>query len=250
MTSLRRRFTLAGAALALSVLAGPALALIAVPPPPAPPAVAHRAAKAAHRHKVVHARLTPGAAQLVAWVRASKDNHGVPFAVIDKQAARVWVFGSDARLRGTAPVLVGAARGDDTVPGIGDRPLSQVKPDEKTTPAGRFVAEHGTNLRKEHVIWVDYDAAVSMHPVLTTNPKEHRLERLASPNPADHRISFGCINVPKVFYRSVVLGTLSATEHPIVYVLPETRSLAATFAGWHPVGAEASRPPSAAQARR
>lgn len=226
MKTLCARLALAAACSGLLPLALPAFATVSP--------TAHPVAVKPHK-KVPGAKITPQAAQLVAWVRDSKDNHGAPFVVIDKQAAKLWVFSANGALRGGAPVLVGAARGDDTVPGIGDRPLAQVKPEEKTTPAGRFVAEHGTNMRKEHVIWIDYDAAVSMHPVLTTNPKEHRLERLASPNPADHRISFGCVNVPRAFYHSVVLGTLKAAEHPIVYVLPETRPLAATFAGWHPV---------------
>lgn len=197
------------------------------------------------------AALSPDARQLVAWVRQSGDNQGVPFAVIDKRNARVFVFTAEGRLRGSAPVLLGLARGDDTVPGIGEKPLSQVKPEERTTPAGRFVAEHGTNMRGEHVVWVDYDAAVSMHPVLTTNPKEHRLERLATPSVADNRISYGCVNVPKAFFASVLLKTLDA-PHPIVYVLPETRSLAATFAGFASGGRKttAQQPAAVHSARR
>jgi hypothetical protein len=175
-------------------------------------------------------KMSAEAGTLVSWVRQSGDNHGVPFAVIDKRNARVFVFSADGQLRGSAPVLLGLARGDDTVPGIGEKPLSEVKPEERTTPAGRFVAEHGTNMRGEHVVWVDYDAAVSMHPVLTTNPKEHRLQRLATPSVADNRISYGCVNVPTAFFQNVLLKTLDAPR-PIVYVLPETRPLAATFAG-------------------
>ena len=42
-------------------------------------------------------------------------------------------------------------------------------PEERTTPAGRFVAERGQNLRGEDVVWIDYDAAVLMHRVITTS---------------------------------------------------------------------------------
>lgn len=206
-------------------------------------------AAAAKNRTAAPATLSAEARQLVAWVRQSGDNQGVPFAVIDKRNARVFVFTPQGRLRGSAPVLLGLARGDDTVPGIGEKPLAQVKPEERTTPAGRFVAEHGTNMRGEHVIWVDYDAAVSMHPVLTTNPKERRLERLATPSVTDNRISYGCVNVPKVFFSSVLLKTLDA-PHPIVYVLPETRSLAATFAGFGSGVRRASAQPVALHAAR
>ena len=35
---------------------------------------------------------------------------------------------ADGRLRGAAPALLGLARGDDTIPGIGDRKLSDIPP--------------------------------------------------------------------------------------------------------------------------
>ncbi len=102
---------------------------------------------------------------------------------------------------GNAPVLLGVARGDHTVPGIGDKKLSEIKSEERTTPAGRFVAEVGTNARGEDVVWVDYDSAVSMHRVLTTNAKEQRARRLQTPTPNDNRVSYGCINVPERLLR-------------------------------------------------
>ncbi|MGJ7495361.1 L,D-transpeptidase [Variovorax sp. RT4R15] len=157
-----------------------------------------------------------------AAVRAG-DNQRLPFAVVDKVNARVWVFGVDGELRGTAPVLLGLAIGDDSVPGIGERKMSQIKPAERTTPAGRFVAEPGRNLRGEDIVWVDYEAAISMHRVRATNAAERRLERLATPSVRDNRISFGCINVPAAFYDLHIQPALGQARG-IVYVLPETRA--------------------------
>ena len=114
------------------------------------------------------------------WIAATRDASGSAFVVVDKRDARIYVFDADARLRASSPVLLGGARGDDTVPGIGTRQISDVLPEERTTPAGRFVGERGHNARGEDVVWVDYDAAVSMHRVLTLNPEERRLERLDS----------------------------------------------------------------------
>ena len=79
------------------------------------------------------------------WVMDSGDNRSLPFAIIDKMDAKVFVFDAHGRLRGAAPVLLGIARGDYTVPGIGDRKLSDIRPEERTTPAGRFVASLGYN---------------------------------------------------------------------------------------------------------
>jgi hypothetical protein len=162
------------------------------------------------------------------WVADSRDAGGKPFVIIDKQGARVLVFDRDARLLGAAPVLLGLANGDDTVPGIGSKPPSEVAVAERTTPAGRFVGERGHNARGEDVVWVDYDAGVSMHRVLTTNPAERRLERLATPTIEDNRVSFGCVNVPVAFYEEFIRPTFAA-DTANIYVLPETRSVQRVF---------------------
>src|SRR5476651_2060324 len=53
------------------------------------------------------------------WIADSGDAAGFDFIIVDKQYAKVYVFGGDARLRASTPALLGAARGDDSVPGIG-----------------------------------------------------------------------------------------------------------------------------------
>ena len=162
------------------------------------------------------------------WIVASDDHHGAAFVLVDKIQAKAYVFDPRGHLRGAAPVLLGLAKGDDTVPGIGERKLADIKPEERTTPAGRFLAEIGRNARGEDIVWVDYDAAVSMHRVLTSNPAEHRLQRLATRTPKDNRISYGCINMPVAFFEKVLEPTV-ASGQTIIYILPETRSLSAVF---------------------
>jgi len=174
------------------------------------------------------------AQHLADWVVDSGDNRGMPFVIVDKIDAKAFVFNADGRLRGAAPVLLGLARGDDAIPGIGDMKLSDIRPEERVTPAGRFVASLGLNFHGKDVLWVDYDGAVSMHRVVTHNPKERRLERLASRNPLDHRISYGCINVPVKFYEDVVSPSFTGT-HGIVYVLPDTRSISEIFESYYDV---------------
>lgn len=162
------------------------------------------------------------------WVVESANNQGQPFAILDKTQAKLFVFQPQGQLRAASPVLLGGARGDDSVPGIGKRKIADILPKERTTPAGRFVIEAGRNANGEDVFWVDYEAAVSMHRVRTTNPKERRLERLATPTPADNRISYGCINVPVAFFNTVVNPVFQGTRG-VVYVLPETRSVHKVF---------------------
>ena len=168
------------------------------------------------------------ARQLADWVVDSGDSQGKSFVVIDKTNARLFVFDTGGLIRGATPVLLGSARGDHTVPGIGDKKLSAVRAAERTTPAGRFVASTGRNFRGEDVVWVDYDSAVSMHPVIRT---KDRLQRLASADVKDKRVSYGCINVPAAFYAAVVLPAFIGTEG-IVYVLPEIRSVREVFGSY------------------
>jgi hypothetical protein len=165
------------------------------------------------------------------WVVDSGDNSGMPFMIVDKKAAKVYVFHADGRLRGSASALLGLAVGDDSVPGIGERKLSTIRPEERTTPAGRFVAALDRNLKGGEILWIDYDTAISMHPVITSNLKEQRAQRLASPSPLDNRISFGCINVPADFFKSVVSAAFTGTNG-VVYVLPETRAIEKVFAAY------------------
>lgn len=165
------------------------------------------------------------------WVTASGDNHGLSFVIVDKAAAKVFVFGKDGRLRGAAPALLGLARGDDSVPGIGERKLSSIRPEERTTPAGRFVAALGADLGEKDIVWVDYGAAISLHRVVTNNAKERRLQRLATASSRDNRISYGCINVPARFYDTVVRPAFTGANG-IVYILPEVRPIRSVFPGY------------------
>jgi hypothetical protein len=171
-------------------------------------------------------------ARLVAnWAVATANHKKHAFVIVDKKDARVYVFAPDGKLKDSAPALLGAAHGDDSFPGIGDKPLSAVRPEEKTTPAGRFVAEPGSNTNNEDIIWVDYDAAVSMHRIRPLVARERRLERLATLTTDDNRISFGCINLPVSFYEN----TLSPTVHKngaIVYVLPDVKTPQQVFGAY------------------
>ena len=44
---------------------------------------------------------------MAVWVLGSKDNRNMPFAIVDKINAKVYVFSGDGKLYGAAPVLLG-----------------------------------------------------------------------------------------------------------------------------------------------
>jgi len=170
---------------------------------------------------------SPDARQLAHWIVQSGDNGALPFIVVDKTNAKVFVFDANGELRGASAALLGSAIGDHTVPGIGEKKLAAIKPHERTTAAGRFVAYLDKDIHGEEVLWVDYDSALSLHRVVKGTPKDRRAERLASPTPADNRITYGCINVPVAFYENVVSPMFK--NQGIVYVMPETRPLQMVF---------------------
>ena len=177
-------------------------------------------------------QLSEEANLIVTWVSSSDDNRGMPFIVIDKIAAEVFVFNAEGQFLGATPALLGSALGDDTAPGIGDRELSEIDPDDRTTPAGRFLAAFGPSSGQRRVLWIDYDSSVALHPVITGNKKEHRLERLRSASSEDNRITFGCINISPSFYQEVV-RTAFNDRGGIVYILPEDKPLEAVFPAFH-----------------
>jgi hypothetical protein len=174
---------------------------------------------------------TDDARHIADWVTDSGDNRNAPFVIVDKVGARAYAFDRSGKLLGAAPVLLGLAKGDDNPPGVGDKPLSAVRVDERITAAGRYVGELGYNLRGEDVLWVDYDAGLSLHRVLTTRPKEQRARRLATSTTRDNRVSYGCINVPVAFFELVIKPAYRHTRG-MVYVLPETRPAKAVFASY------------------
>jgi hypothetical protein len=239
-TALRKVLLLASELVCFSLLAVasvfqlPALAAPVLHPSASAPAGQPGSSSTSMRADFRNNDVSQAARDTANWIVDSGDNLGMPFIIIDKAQARVLVFDAKGQLGGTAPALLGLAIGDDSVPGIGDRKLSSIRPYERTTPAGRFVASLARNLKGEEILWVDYKNAIAMHPVVTSNPKERRTERLASSTVQDKRISYGCINVPADFYRKLVSPAFSDTSG-VVYVLPETRSNMSVFASYYEV---------------
>ena len=132
----------------------------------------------------------------------------LPFAVVDKRSATLRVFAANGRLVGSTPVLIGLAPGDALPSGSRRKSPDRLLPSERVTPAGHFPSLPGTNMHGERVIWIDYEAGLAIHRLRPAPPQERRAERLASPTPADNRITMGCVVVDPRFFDSVVLPTL------------------------------------------
>jgi hypothetical protein len=166
------------------------------------------------------AAASPEVQYVAQWVADSGDNAGMPYIIIDKVNATVFLLDAHGRLKGSAPALLGMVPGDAAVAGISDQRLSAIRPTDRITPAGRFVASLGPDLHGKDILWVDYANAIALHRVVKGTPLERRAQRLASTTADDNRISYGCINVPVKFYETLVNPAFTHNSG-VVYILPE-----------------------------
>ena len=204
----------------------------ATAPVPAPPA-ARRPKLADFQQKSA----SPEVQHVAHWVLDSGDNGGMPYMIVDKVNAEVFVFDAGGRLKGADPALLGMTAGDLAVPGIGDQKVSAIRPEDRITPAGRFVASLAPDLQGQDILWIDYASALAMHRVVKGKADESRADRLLSATAMDNRISYGCINVPVSFFDKVVSPVFSRSSG-IVYILPEA-GLASELFGSYDVASEA-----------
>ena len=162
------------------------------------------------------------------WIHQKGDDHGRPFVIVDKKAARIYVFGAGGALVGMSSTILGQSRGDIPVPGAGAKDPSRLLPYERKTPAGRFESQPGRNLHGEPVVWVDYDTGIAIHRVRPGISQMQRTASLATEDPNNKRLSLGCVVVPESFFLGVVLPTLGHV-HGTIYVLPEDGPVQAMF---------------------
>lgn len=207
--------------------------------PPAHPVVA-RHPKMADFQQV---SASPEVKHVAHWVVDSGDNRGMPYVIIDKVNATVFVFDAGGRLQGAGPALLGMVAGDGSAKGIGDQKLSAIRPEDRTTPAGRFVASLARDLQGQDILWVDYASSLALHRVVKGKPSERRAERLQSATSQDNRISYGCINVPVKFYETVVSPAFTNTNG-IVYILPEIGAARELFGSYDVNAAAEMRVPA------
>jgi hypothetical protein len=180
------------------------------------------------RAQLQGAALSEDVQHIADWAVHSGDNKGMPFIIVDKVHARAAAFDRTGKLLRSTPILIGMGVGDVFEPGVLQMDMYETKPSQRITPAGRYVAEEDINLAGERVLWIDYDAGIALHKMPVKKTSQRRYERMRSSNPADRRITYGCINVPPAFYDQVVRPNFRA-KGGIVYVLPDSAPAQAVF---------------------
>lgn len=222
-----------GMALVLLLVSAAAVAAEAVPSPSGPSGTGSASvlAPAGKLANFRHESPSSEVRHVAHWALHSGDSGGLPYLIIDKVNARVFVFDAGGDLQGAQPALLGMGRGDSTVEGNGDLRLAAIRPQDRTTPAGRFVASLDRDMQGREILWVDYDDALALHRVAKGQPSERRAQRLETRSVDDNRISYGCINVPVSFYENVVSPAFTNTAG-IVYILPEMSSAREFFGSY------------------
>lgn len=179
--------------------------------PPAPPAVSKHALPASMARDVAPFRVR----HLAHWAVQSGDSAGLPFLVLDKAGARLFAFDASGRMRGSAPVLLGAAQGDAPV--------------VPATPAGRFVTDPERQASSPGLVWTNGSSELLLHDPHSQLLPGRAAERFASELTQDRRISDGSLHVPPAFFH-VHLNALRGGAS-VAYVLPEEQSVQRVF-GW------------------
>ncbi|KQW46612.1 MULTISPECIES: hypothetical protein [unclassified Roseateles] len=155
---------------------------------------------------------------------------GRPFAIVDKRQATLSVYAADGRLIGRTAALLGLTPGDIEPASARGKDPAALARHERVTPAGRFEAQPGRNLKGERIVWFDYDANLAIHRLRPTPVNQRRPERLASANLEERRVTLGCVVVDPAFFDEVVLPTLGSGKS-LVYILPERQPIVASSGG-------------------
>lgn len=158
-------------------------------------------------------RASPDVRHIAQWAVDTGDHEGQPFVVVDKERARLFAFDALGRLRASAPVLLGAVRSDS--------------PEVPATPAGRFVADTWQTALGDAIVWANGDVVLSLHALPSSTSPGRALQRLASSQVEDKRISDGSLHVAGDFYRQFLAPLRGQTS--VAYVLPEVQWVQGMF---------------------
>lgn len=146
---------------------------------------------------------------------------GKGFGIVDKVNGTSHFFMPDGKLLVQGPTLTGASIGDVEMG-------NSLTGGAKITPAGKFTL----GLEKDPSYKGGYrfdlketfragEGVIAIHAVYVGDPKENRLGRLASPDAAYKRISYGCINTTDDLFVNKLLPNANILDGGMLLVLPD-----------------------------
>ena len=93
---------------------------------------------------------SPEVLRMADWIAASSDNRGLPYMIVDKRDAKVFLLDARSRCSEPAPALLGLGQGDDSVP-ASDVAARTNRAQRTHHPAGRFEVVAGKILIRRSV---------------------------------------------------------------------------------------------------
>jgi hypothetical protein len=158
------------------------------------------------------------------------------FLLVDKVRGQIFLF-ENGKPTVSGAALIGASMGDRVPAKVLAFPDSHpFSVEEKVTPAGRFTVrqesdeEFGPVLTFNEIHGKDWDFAI--HRVYLGTPSERRNARVRSPNPLDHHITFGCIDVEQSTILQLTRKLPRKGKTPL-YILPQDEAMTESFFPLH-----------------
>lgn len=178
------------------------------------------------------AEMSPVASTVNSWVTQTKDSAGQRYIIADKASGQIHIMDAKGSVLATAPALYGAKTGDGM--SVGETPAGVFTLWQEAAPEsyGGDVQGFATDAKGD---------VYAIHRVLTNNPKQNRLGRLASKTADDNRVSLGCINIPADTYNQYLASGFKGK----LYIIPDQRELADVFKGIEEVQAKQELAPQA-----
>lgn len=170
-------------------------------------------------------KMSPMAQSVFTEMAATAQISGKGFIIADKPNGMIHVFDKDGNVIAQDTALYGRDVGDV----LGS--ASSLEGGKKVTPAGKYALEavklrdggtYAGGYTLDLVGTNDGTGTIAIHAAYLGNVNEKRLERLASPDVKDNRVSYGCINTSHKTFLDKIIPNINKLDGGMVFVLPDS----------------------------
>lgn len=172
----------------------------------------------------VRTQMSPMAISVFTEMAATAQQTGKGFIIADKPNGMIHIFDKDGKVIAQDTALYGKDVGDVLAS------ASALAGGKKITPAGKYALEavklrdgdtYAGGYTLDLVGTNDGTGTIAIHAAYLGNVNEKRLERLATPDVKDNRVSYGCINTSHKTFLNKIIPNISKLDGGMVFVLPD-----------------------------
>lgn len=157
------------------------------------------------------------------------------FFIADKPNGKIHLFDTDGKFLKSSDALYGKQAGDVLSEQIRTMKIEDMKDVDKITPAGVYNLSVSPSPDYTGGYTLRFNdnrgdlGGIAIHAVYTGNAMEKREAKLASKDPKDKKVSFGCINVDTKFFTGNIIPRIKQMENAGVVVIPDAQERLAMF---------------------